>query len=61
MWQTIVMIIAVFIVVWGLALMLMKMVSAIASIINKTSYKCNIFIEIIMITIGISYLIWYCQ
>ena len=61
MWQTILMCIAVFDVVWGLALMLMKMVGAISNSINKTNFKYNIFMEIIMITIGISYLIWYCN
>lgn len=52
---------AVFMVVWGLALFSLKMVGAITSSINNISFKYNTFMEIIMITIGISYLIWYCQ
>lgn len=61
MWQTILMCIAVFMVVFGLVNFIMKMVGAIGNIINKTSFKYNLNIEIIMITIGISYLIWYCH
>ena len=56
MWQTIFLVIAVFLVVFGIIATVVDLTKAI--VVNR-SY--NFFPQIIMITIGLSYIIWYCN
>ena len=56
MWQTILMCIAVFMVILGLVSFIIRLAKV---IIEKNT---TIFLgEVILLTIGISYLIWYCN
>lgn len=50
------MVIAVFLIVLGILSFISKLAVAIA---NRTKY--NLVLELIIITIGLSYLIWYCN
>lgn len=61
MWQTILMCIAVLFVVVGCASTLSKIIQALTCSILKQNFKYNLVIDIILVSIGISYLIWYCQ
>ena len=56
MWQTIVMVAAVFLAIGGITRMLIKLIGA---IIDRQ--KVNLIAQIIIISISISYLIWYCN
>jgi hypothetical protein len=54
MWEVVCMIIAVFLVVLGIA-------STIIKLLDRNRLHVTLWSEVIMLTIGISYLIWYCN
>ena len=54
MWQMICMVIAVFLIVASIA-------SAIIKLLDRNKLYVTLWPQVIMLTIGISYLVWYCN